>query len=85
VGVLLQKIFSLGMATYCTSIKKKLKKKGLIILHVIDNIKWQYRVLQFNSAYKRAAPGIKTDLRDTGFGGTDWINLAKCSRQFGVL
>jgi hypothetical protein len=37
-----------GMAThiklriiYCTSIKKELKKKGLIILHVINNIKWQ--------------------------------------------
>jgi hypothetical protein len=26
---------------YCTSIKKELKKTGLIILYVIDNIKWQ--------------------------------------------
>jgi hypothetical protein len=43
-------IFSIngGMATgiklkniYCTSIKKDLKKKGLIILNVIDNIKWK--------------------------------------------
>jgi hypothetical protein len=43
-------IFSIngGMATdislriiYCTSIKKELKKKGLIILNVIDNIKWE--------------------------------------------
>jgi hypothetical protein len=26
---------------YCTSIKKELKKKGLIILNVINNIKWK--------------------------------------------
>jgi hypothetical protein len=37
-----------GMATdiklkdyICTSTKKELKKKGLIILYAIDNIKWQ--------------------------------------------
>jgi hypothetical protein len=41
----------------CTSIKKELKKKGLIILNVIDNIKWKLRVLQFHSAYTQAAPG----------------------------
>jgi hypothetical protein len=33
-----------------------LKKKGLIILNVIDNIKWKLGVLQFHSAYTRAAP-----------------------------
>jgi hypothetical protein len=31
-------------------------KKGLIILYVIDNIKWQKGVLQFHSAYTQAAP-----------------------------
>jgi hypothetical protein len=36
------------------SIKKELKKKGLIILNVIDNIKWKLGVLQFHSAYTRA-------------------------------
>jgi hypothetical protein len=41
----------------CTSIKKELKKKGLIILNVIDNIKWKLGVLQLHSAYTRAAPG----------------------------
>jgi hypothetical protein len=41
----------------CTSIRKELKKKGLIILNVIDNIKWKWRVLQFHSACTRAAPG----------------------------
>jgi hypothetical protein len=39
----------------CTSIKKELKKKGLIILNVVDNIKWKLGVLQFHSAYTRAA------------------------------
>jgi hypothetical protein len=38
----------------CTSIKKELKKKGLI-LNVIDNIKWKLGVLQFHSAYTRTA------------------------------
>jgi hypothetical protein len=38
------------------SIKKELKKKGLIILNVIDNIKWKLGALQFHSAYTRAAP-----------------------------
>jgi hypothetical protein len=38
------------------SIKKELNKKGLIILNVIDNIKWKLGVLQFHSAYMRAAP-----------------------------
>jgi hypothetical protein len=42
----------------CTSIKKELKKKGFIILNVIDNIKWKLGVLQFHSAYTRAAPGL---------------------------
>jgi hypothetical protein len=40
----------------CTSITKELKKKGLIILNVIDNIKWKLGVLQFHSTYTRAAP-----------------------------
>jgi hypothetical protein len=40
------------------SIKKELKKKALITLHVIDNIKWKLRVLQFHSAYTRAAPQL---------------------------
>jgi hypothetical protein len=40
----------------CTSIKKELKKKGLIILNVIDNIKCKLGVLQFHSAYTWAAP-----------------------------
>jgi hypothetical protein len=35
--------------------KDRIKKKGLIILNVIDNIKWKYGVLQFHSAYTRAA------------------------------
>jgi hypothetical protein len=43
----------------CTSIKKELKKKGLIILNVINNIKWKLGVRQFHSAYTRAAPGIE--------------------------
>jgi hypothetical protein len=46
---------------YCTIVqvhtKKELKKKGLITLNVIDNIKWKLGVLQFHSAYTRAAPG----------------------------
>ena len=31
--------------------KKELKKKGLIVLNVIDNIKWKKRMLQFHNAY----------------------------------
>jgi hypothetical protein len=38
---------------------KERKKKGLIILYVIDNIKWQWGMLQFHSVYTRAAPAGK--------------------------
>jgi hypothetical protein len=41
------------------SIKKELKKNGLVILNVIDNIKWKLGVLQFHSTYARATPAAR--------------------------
>jgi hypothetical protein len=34
---------------------RSIKEKGLVILNVIDNIKWKLGVLHFHSAYARAA------------------------------
>jgi hypothetical protein len=43
--------------------KERMKEKGLIILNVIDNIKWKLGVLQLHSAYTRATTDPHADVQ----------------------